>query len=191
VPIWLSSRLEAFGDEAGLGDLKAGLQAQLGRSGPWVFAVRALAQAPTGDETLAEGLLPTGTGVWEGEAFLSVGRSLAGGKGWAFVDAGHLTRGGKLRDAFLFAGQVGWHLNGRVALTAQVRGVEPYDKSARDVAIGSPTGLSDRVTYTTVGLGAMVKLGGPWTLQVDLEDTPRARNLARGLMLRSGLAFSR
>lgn len=191
VPVWLSSDLQDFGRESGFGDVKAGLQLQLAKRGPWVFAVRGGVQAPTGDETRADGLLPTGTGVWEGELIGGVGRSLHRGQGWTFVEVGHGVRGGQLRDTFLYAGQLGWHVASRLSLSANVRGVEPWDSSFREVALGSPTGLSDRVRYTTYGASAFFKLTGPWTLQLDVEDTFRARNLARGVMLRTGIAYSR
>lgn len=191
VPLVRSSALEDFRTESGMGDVTAGLQLEVSRRGPWILAVRGLGQAPTGDETRAEGLLPTGTGVWEAELAGSVGRSLAGGRGYAFVDAGHQVRGGALRDAFSYAAQAGWNARPRLVLAVNLRGVEPYDASAREVAIGSPTGLSDRVTSLSVGPTAIVTLGRGVALQVDADRTLRAKNIARGTTLRAGLSIAR
>jgi len=191
LPVWRSSDLQDFGSESGVGDLKVGGQVQLAARGPWVFALRAEVQAPTGDATRAGGLLPTGTGVWEGNGVLNVGRALRSGRGWAFVEAGHQVRGGQLRDSFLYALQVGWRAGMRIAVAVGLRGVEPYDSSARLVAIGSPTGLSDRVTYTTYGPSLLVRLSGPWTLHVEVEDAFHTRNLATGITLRTALSWAR
>jgi hypothetical protein len=191
LPVWRSSDLEDFGSESGVGDLKMAVQMQLAARGPWVLAVRAGLQAPTGDETRAGGILPTGTGVWEGDGVLSLGRTIRSGRGWAFVEAGHQVRGGQLRDSFLYALQVGWRVGMRVSVAAGLRGVEPYDNSARLVAIGSPTGLSDRVTYTTYGPSLLVRVGGGWTLHFEVEDTFHARNLAKGINFRTGLTWAR
>lgn len=191
LPIWRSSDLEDFGSESGVGDLRAGLQFQVLSRGPWAIAVRGTVQAPTGDETRAEGVLPTGTGVWEADGIASLGRTLGGGRGWAFLEAGHQVRGGELRDSFLYSAQVGWSLGKRVRVAAGLRGVEPYDSSPRAVAIGSPTGLSDRVTYVTYGPSLALALAGPWTVHLAVEDTFHARNLARGVTLRTSLSWSR
>ncbi len=125
VPAWRSSDLQAFAREDGFGDLRIGAQYQLGRTGSWLFATRAIVQAPTGDETRAGGLLPTGSGVWEAEGLASVGRSFAGGSGWGFVELGHQLRGGGLTDGFLYGAQIGWNATRRLALAASLRGVEP------------------------------------------------------------------
>lgn len=191
VPLLMSSNLEDFRRESGFGDVRGGLQVQLGATGPWVFAVRGLVQAPTGDETRAEGLLPTGSGAWEGEGVLGVGRSLSGGRGYAFLELGHNVRGSGLRDSFVYGLQVGWNTSSRVVLAANVRGVEPYDSSARTVAFGSPVGLSDRVTYVSYGPTAIVKLGRGVSAQLDVDGAFRARNLAKGPAFRVGLSYSR
>ena len=91
-PLWRSSDLaddpDELSRESGPGDVQAGLQLQLGTRGAWTFAGRGMVQAPTGDETRAQGLLPTGSGVWEGYLALGAGWSFAAGKGWGFVEAG-------------------------------------------------------------------------------------------------------
>jgi hypothetical protein len=189
-PLWRSSDLEDFQRESGFGDVQFGLQAQLGRSGPWTFALRGLAQAPTGDVTRAEGLLPTGSGVWEGELRVSAGRSLAGGRGYGFVEVGHQTRE-TLRDGLVYDAQVGWNLGPRAVLAVNLRGLEPYDKAPRDTALGSPVGVGDRVTYLTYGPSLIVKLGAGWGAQLDVTGVARARNLARGPQLGLGLTYSR
>jgi hypothetical protein len=155
-----------------------------------VFAVRGTVQAPTGDETRADGLLPTGSGVWEGEGVLSAGRSLAAGKLYAFAEAGHQVRGDGLTDSFAYGAQLGWNAHRRLVLAANVRGVEPYDQSPREVR-GSPVGLSDRVGYLVFGPTAIVPLAGGAGLQLDVEAAARARNLAKGTTVRLGLSLTR
>ncbi len=189
-PLVRSSDLEDFRRESGVGDVQFGLQYELGRRGPWTLALRGLAQAPTGDETLAEGLLPTGSGVWEGELRLSAGRSFAGGRLYGFVEAGHLARE-LLRDALVYDAQLGWNASPRLVLAFGVRGVETWDKSARDVAIGSPVGVGDRVTYLAFGPTAIVKLGGGFSAQLDVSGQTRARNLAKGPHVSVGVSYAR
>jgi hypothetical protein len=191
LPAFRRSDLEGFGAEAGVGDVMLGLQMQLGRRGPWVFATRASVQLPTGDAERAEGLLPTGSGVHEGEVLLGAGRSLAGGKGYMFAEAGPVFRGGTLRDAFGYAAQVGWNVRPRLTVALNVRGVEPFSHKTRDVALGSPVGLSDRVTYLNYGPTVILGLRHGVSLQADVDQSARARNLARGLTYRLGVAYSR
>jgi len=191
VPAYRSSDLDDFGSESGIGDVQAGIQVQLGQRGPWVFAVRGMAQAPTGDETRAEGLLPTGSGVWEGEAVLGAGRSFAKGKIYGFVESGHQLRGGGLNDALTYALQIGWNVRPRVVLAGNIRGVEPYSNKAPREARGSPVGLSDRVTYLIYGPTLILGLGNGAALQVDVDGAARARNLADGTTVRVGVSFSR
>jgi hypothetical protein len=190
LPFYRSSDLQDFRRESGVGDLQGGLQVQLGKRGPWVFALRGMVQVPTGDETLAEGLLPTGSGVWEAEAALGAGRSFVGGKLYGFAEAGHQVRGGSLTDAFAYGGQVGWNVHRRLVLAAGVRGVEPYDDAPR-TARGSPVGLSDRVGYVVYGPTAITAIGNGVGLQVDVEWAARARNLAKGTTVRLGLSLAR
>ncbi len=189
-PLWRSADLEDFRRESGFGDVQFGLQAQLGQRGTWTFAVRGMAQAPTGDVTRAEGILPTGSGVWEGDLRLGAGRSLAAGRVYAFVELGHQVRE-TLRDGFIYDAQVGLNLGARFVVALNLRGLEPYDKAARDVALGSPVGVGDRVTYLTYGPSLIAKLGGGWGAQLDLTGVARARNLARGPQLSVGLSYAR
>ncbi len=191
VPAWRSSDLEAFDREGGFGDVRLGAQLQLGKSGAWLFAVRGIVQAPTGDETRAGGLLPTGSGAWEGEGVLSAGGSLADGRGYGFVEVGYNYRGESLRDGVLYGGQLGWNVGRRVTLAANVRGLEPFSHAARATAVGSPVGLGDRVTYVYYGPSAIVKLGHTFAVQLDVERVIRARNLATGTTLRGGLSLRR
>ena len=194
-PLWRSSDLadipDELGRESGFGDAQAGLQFQLGEGGGWTFAVRGTVQAPTGDETRAQGLQPTGSGVWEGEALLGAGRSLGGGRGWGFVEAGSQLRGGGLRDGLSYGGQVGWKVAPRLALALGVRGVEPWSSDAPAEALGSFIGVGDRVAYLTVGPTALVTVASGVGIQVDFESVLRARNLAKGPLVRIGLTFSR
>jgi hypothetical protein len=182
---------DELGREAGVGDVQLGLQAQLGRRGAWVFAARGTVQLPTGDETRAGGLLPTGSGVWEGEGVLGAGRSFLGGRIYGFAEAGHMVRGGGLRDGFVYAAQVGWNAGERLVLAWNLRGVEPYSHAPREQPLGSPAGLGDRVTYAAYGPTAIVKLGKGWALQLDVDGAFRARNLAKGLVYRAGISYAR
>jgi hypothetical protein len=195
LPVLRSSNLHDQPDElpreTGVGDLQAGLQAQIGQHGPWVFALRGMLQAPTGDETRAEGLLPTGSGVWEAEAWIGAGRSLAGGKGYGFLEAGYGARGGGLRDALVYAAQIGWNANSRLTLAANFRGVEPWSQRAGDRSAGSFVGVGDRVTYASYGPSAIVKLGRGLGVQLDLDGAFHARNLAEGSVLRVGVFLNR
>jgi hypothetical protein len=183
--------LRDFGTESGAGDVQAGLQYQLGSRGPWSFAVRAMVQAPTGDETRGEGLLPTGSGVWEAEGAVSVGRSVAGGRGWAFLEVGHLARGRRLRDGFAYAGQVGYRIQSRVSVAWNVKGLEPYESQAGAGSLASAAGLGDGVTYAAYGPTLLVSLGRGVGLQADVEGAFHTRNLARGTAFRIGLSASR
>ncbi len=195
LPVLRSSNLQdepdELGRESGVGDLQAGLQAQLGRRGPWVFALRGMLQAPTGDETRAEGLLPTGSGVWEGEAWIGAGRSLAGGKGYGFLEAGYGARGGGLRDGLVYSAQIGWNASSRLTLAASFRGVEPWSQRPGDRSAGSFVGVGDRVTYASYGPTAIFKLGRGLGLQLDLDGAFHARNLAEGSVLRVGVFLTR
>lgn len=189
LPAWRSSELEDFRRESGVGDVQVALQVQLAQRGPWVLATRASVQAPTGDETRAEGILPTGSGVWEGEWRLSLGRSFGGGRGWGFVEAGHQWRE-TLRDGLVYDGQLGWRLTGRLSLAWNARGLRPYDLSARDVALGSFVGVGDRVSYLAFGPSALVKLGGGFGAQIDVTGAAFERNLATGTTFSFGLSYA-
>jgi hypothetical protein len=189
LPVSRRSTLADFGSESGLGDAQVALQVQLTQRRGWVLATRASVQAPTGDETRAEGLLPTGSGVWEGEWRLSLGRSFGAGRGWGFVEAGHQWRE-TLRDGFVYEGQAGWRLNERLSLAWNVRGLRPYDLSARGVALGSFVGVGDRVSYLAFGPSALVKLGGGFGAQVDVTGAAFERNLATGTTFSIGLSYS-
>jgi hypothetical protein len=191
VPAWRSSDLDAFERADGFGDLRLGAQYLLGRRGRWLVAVRGLLQAPTGDETRGGGLLPTGSGVWEAEGLLSAGRSFGGGSGYGFVEVGHQHRSGGLTDGLFYGAQLGWNATRRLTLAANLRGVEPYSHAPKDTPIGSPVGVSDRVTYAYYGPTAIVKLGAGVSLQLDAERVFNAKNLATGVTWRAGLAYSR
>jgi hypothetical protein len=185
------SRIEGFDSAGGVGDLRLGAQYRLGRSGAWLLATRGLVQVPTGDVTKGEGLLPTGSGVWEGELYLSVGRSFAGGRGWVFVEAGPQFRGGGLRDGLVYDAQVGVRVRPWLALAWNVRGVQPWDTTPGDLSAGSAAGLGDGVTYLAFGPTAIVDLRPGLGLQVALDGATHTRNIARGPTLRVGLFLSR
>jgi hypothetical protein len=195
IPLVRSSNLRDDPDElhreTGIGDVAFGAQVQLGRRGPWVFAVRGVVQVPSGDETRAQGLLPTGSGVWEGQAVLSAGRSFAGGKGYGFVEVGPAFRGGGLRDGVVYAAQVGWNTNRRIVFAVNLRGVEPRSHEAPEIALGSFSGVGDRVTYLALGPTVIVGLTRSLALQMDGDAAFHSRNLAEGPTLRVGISFTR
>lgn len=177
--------------ETGIGDVKAGMQYQLGRRGPWVFAVRGVVQAPSGDVERGDGLQPTGSGEWEGDAGLGAGRAIAAGTLYGFAEVGYQFRSGELRDGLIYGVQLGWNAMPRLVLAANAYGVEPWSHAAPDQASGSPVGLGDRVTYVKYGPSAIVKLAERWGVQLDVEGVARARNLAKGVTYRLGVFFKR
>lgn len=187
----LQDQPDELGREAGFGDLQVGLEAQLARRGRFVFGLRGVVQAPTGDETVSDGLQAQGSGVFEGAGLLAVGTSLFGGKGWAQAEAGYQYRGGGLTDGLQYGLQVGWNASGRVWLSATLRGVEPFSQKPGNVPAGSLTGVGDRTTYVVVGPSLFVRLGAGLGLQFDLEGAFHTRNLAKGPQFRAGLAYSR
>ncbi len=189
-PLAIDSSIEGFGSAHGPGDLAVALQRQILARGPWVLAGRATVQAPTGDEELGRSLLPTGSGVWEGEATISVGRSFRDGAVWSYLDAGHRVRGSGLSDAFAYRLQFGGHVGRRVDLAWNVSGIEPYEeRSGRPV--GAAAGLGDGVRFLAWGPQLLVGLRDRWSVDAQLERTSRARNLATGTTVRLGLSFKR
>jgi len=189
-PFYRYAEIDGFGDASGVGDLRLGLQLQLAQSGPWVFAGRAVVQAPTGDETKGEGILPTGTGVWEGEAWLSLGRTFAGGRSYGFVEAGHQERGAGLTDGFVYRTQVGVHATERLLLAFNVWGVEPYEERG-SAGLGSVSGLGDGVQYLAYGPTLILGLGDGWAVQLDVDGAERIRNFASGVTYRLGISLER
>lgn len=187
----LQDRPDELGRESGFGDLKLGLQAQLGKRGPWVFAVRGMGQAPTGDATVSKGLQATGSGVWEGEGWVGAGRSFARGKGYGFLEVGYNYRGGGLEDGFLYTLQVGWNVGRRVVLAANFRGLQPFETAPGTVTASSLVGLGNGVTYSVYGPTAIVKLGAGFGLQLDIEGAFNTKNLATGTVFRGGFTFAR
>ncbi len=178
------TEIEAFDAAAGVEDTRFGLQWQLGRKGAWELAARGIFQAPTGDETKGLGVLPTGSGVWEGEARVGGGRSWREGRLYGYAEIGHQFRGGALRDAFSYETQLGYWLHPRLLVGATLRGVQPYRSEPADDAIGSPSGLGDGVTYAVYAPMAIVKLGGGTGIQVEIEDAFNETNLATGVKFR-------
>lgn len=195
LPVLRSSNLDDFPDElsreSGFGDIQAGIQRQLGSAGGWVFAARATVQLPTGDVERASGLLPTGSGVYEGDVVVEAGRSLGGGKGWMFVGGGPQFRGGGLRDGVVFGAQIGWKLTKTVALMGSTRGVEPFSHEAPRTARGSFAGVGDRVAYVILGPSLLWNLTKNSGLQFDAEFVAYARNLASGPVYRIGYFITR
>ena len=191
-PLYRRSEVDGFGSADGVGDLQLGLQAQLWESGPWRLAARGLVQAPTGDENAGQSALPTGTGVWEGEAWASLGRSFGvEGRGYGFVELGHLTRGGGLVDGILFRAELGHRFgkDGRWLAAARVWGVEPYEDPA-DRPTASAAGLGDDVAYLALGPSLRWECAKGWALQAALDGAASARNVALGPTLRLGVSYS-
>lgn len=185
------SSIEDFGSAGGVGDIRLGAQRRLGHSGPWLFAARGVVQVPTGDVEKGEGLLPTGSGVWEGAVLLSVGRSFATGRVWAFVEAGPQLRGGGLRDGLVYDGQVGVKITSWLALAGNIRGVQPWDTTPGDLSAGSAAGLGDGVTYLEFGPSAILTVRSGLGLQASVEGVTQTRNIARGPTFRVGLFLTR
>ncbi len=189
--LYRESSIEGFESAGGVGDFRFGAQSRLGRSGPWLFAARGLIQVPTGGVEKGEGLLPTGSGVWEGEVYLSVGRSFAGGRGWAFIEAGPQFRGGGLRDGLVYDGQVGVKVTSWLALAWNARGVQPWDTTPGDVSAGSAAGLGDGVTYLAFGPSAFLTLRPGLGIQASVDGATHTRNIAQGPTFRLGLYLTR
>jgi hypothetical protein len=185
------SELDAFGSAGGVGDVRLGLQWQVASRGRWVFALRGLIQAPTGDETKGDGLLPTGSGAWEGEIVAGAGVSLWGGRGWAQAGIGPQFRGAGLRDGIVYDAQVGGRVWGRVLLLLSVRGVQPWSTEPGDASTISPAGFGDGVTYLAFGPGVIVELARGVALQLDVDGATNVRNIAKGPTVRLGLSVSR
>ena len=185
------SELDGFGSAGGVGDLRLGLQGQLASRGRWVFALRGAIQAPTGDETKGDGLLPTGSGVWEGEIAAGAGVSLWDGRGWAQAGIGPQIRGAGLRDGLAYDAQVGGRVWGRVLILLNVRGVQPWSTEPTDASTISPAGFGDGVTYLAFGPGVIVELARGVALQLDLDGATNVRNIAKGTTVRLGLSVSR
>lgn len=190
VPLVRRSDLEFFTSEAAVGDVAFGAQLQLGTRGRGVFAGRLMVQAPTGDETLAGGVLSTGSGVWEGEVVFTAGSTSPAGRVYYFAELGYRYRD-VLRDGFTYGAQVGWNATPRLVLAWNVRGLEPWSDTPREVALGNPVGLGDGVASLAFGPTAIVKLGAGLAVQFDVEGTARERNLAVGTTWRMGVSWSR
>ena len=182
--------IQAFDSARGFGDTRVGAQASLGQRGPWALAVRGVVQAPTGDAGLGSGLLPTGTGAWEGDAVFSIGRPL-GQRLFAFGEAGYHVRGGGLRDSFVFNSQLGFIAAPRVTLGWNVRGVQPFDTGPIGTTLASASGLGDGVTFVAYGPSASLRLMGGWSLLGGIDGGVHTKNLAAGAAYHVGLVFAR
>jgi hypothetical protein len=185
------SSIEDFESASGVEDTRAGLQWQIGRAGPWVLAARGILQFPTGDPTKGQGLLPTGSGAWEGDALFSMGRSSASGRVYGYGEAGYRARGEGLRDSFLYQGQFGVRVGRRTLLILNVNGVQPFLSEPGDDVLVSPSGLGDGTTYTVIGPGIIVEIGRGWGIQAEIEDAFNASNLATGLKSRIKVYYQR
>jgi hypothetical protein len=187
----LQDQPDELGREGGFGDVALGLQVQLAAKGPWVFATRGMVQAPTGDETISEGLQATGSGAWEGLLAGGAGVSLLGGRGYGYVEVGYNYRASGLRDTLFYDVQVGWNASPQVTVAWSFRGLQPFSQEAGARTAGSLVGLGDRVTYTHFGPTAIVKLGRGWGLQLGADGVFNARNLAKGPTFRGGVTWQR
>lgn len=191
-PLLRRSELDEFGSASGVGDLQVGLQGQLAERGPWRLAARVIVQVPTGDEESGQGALPTGTGVWEAEAWGSLGRSFGrNGWGWGFVELGHLSRGEGLVDGVLYRAELGHRVGaqGRWRAALRVWGVEPYEDPSRSPS-SSAAGLGDDVAYLAFGPSLSRELRGGWALEAAIDAAATARNVALGPTVRLGVVYS-
>jgi len=189
--VYRQSEIEGFDSAGGMGDTRVGLQCRLGSRGRGVFSLRGTLQVPTGDETKGLSVLPTGSGVWEGDIIVSAGSSLWGGRGWGQVAAGPYFRGGELRDGLSYGGQLGVRVWRRLLLMFNVRGVQPWNTEPGDLSTQSAAGFGDGVTYLAFGPGLAVELGGGVGVQLDLDGATNVRNIAKGTTLRVGLYVAR
>jgi len=189
-PLYRRSSIEGFDEAAGAGDLGIGGQLELLRRGRFVLAALASVQAPTGDEAKGGGLLPTGTGVWEGESVLSGGTTFLDGRGLAYLEAGYRIRGGELRDAAVAEAHVEGRLGERLTLGLHLSAVRPLGGD-RDTPAGSASGLGDGVQYLAYGPVAAIELPRGLSLHLELEDTTAVQNVATGLTARIGISLRR
>jgi hypothetical protein len=185
------SSIEGFDSAGGVGDVRLGAQSQLGRAGSWLLAARGLLQVPTGDVEKGEGLLPTGSGVWEGAVCVSAGRSFARGRVWAFAEAGPQFRSGGLRDGLFYLGQVGVKVTSWLALAGNFGGIQPWDTTPGDLSAGSAAGLGDGVTYLEFGPSAIITVRPGLGIQASVAGVTHTRNIARGPTFRLGLFLTR
>ncbi len=188
--LFAHTSIEAFDSAGGVGDVRLGIQALLVQRGPWTVGVRGIVQAPTGNANKGNGLLPTGTGAWEGDAVFSAGRSFAQ-RFFAFGEAGYHARGLGLRDTLVFNSQVGLITGSRVTLGWNVHGVQPYDSGPVSASLAVAAGLGDGVTFVSYGPSAAVRLNGGWSIVGGVDGTVHTRNLATGTAYRVGLAYTR
>lgn len=187
LPLYRYSEIAGFDEAGGVGDVTAGVQVLLAQPGSWLLAARLLAQAPTGDETQSQGILPTGSGVWEGELVLSVGRSFSGGTGYGFAEVGQRTRGGGFADSLVWRGELGLRAGARWQLAARAWGQDAAEPDSAD--IGSPSGFGDGVSFVALGPSITRDLSGPWAAQLEVDFALDGRNIALGPTFR--LAFLR
>jgi hypothetical protein len=185
------SSIEDFGSASGVGDTRFGIQMKVTEKSLWVFSLKGIVQAPTGDETKGLGVLPTGSGAWEGRILFSVGRSIADGSLYAYGEGGHQFRGAGLRDGFHYEGQVGINVTDRLVLAFSIRGIQPYDSEPADFSPGSAAGLGDGTTYTNFGPSVIFRLSRNWSTQFEVEGMTNTRNIAPGTVFRLSLAYSR
>ena len=188
--LFAHTSIEGFDSAGGVGDARFGAQFLLGQRGPWTMGVRAIVQAPTGDGEKAFGLLPTGTGAWEGDAVFSIGRPI-GARTFSFVEAGYHARGLGLRDTFVFNSQVGVIAGPRVTLGWNVRGVQPFDNGPIGLSVGSGAGLGDGVAFVAYGPSAAWRLNGGWTVLAGVDGGFHTRNLAAGAAYRVGVSYAK
>ncbi|MEO7274711.1 MAG: hypothetical protein ABIX28_10540 [Vicinamibacterales bacterium] len=186
----VSTSIEAFERATGVGDARIGIQTLLGQRGAWTAGLRGLVHAPTGNSRRGEGLLPAGSGAWEGEVVLSIGRPI-GGRLFVFGEAGHHVRGRGLRDTFVFNSQVGYVASPRLTLEWNTRGVQPYDNGPIGTTLGSAAGLGDGVTFIAFGPSATIRVRRAWAILAGVDGGGHLRNIAAAPAFRVGVAYSR
>ena len=106
------SEIEDFDAASGIEDTRAGVQWQLGRKADWELVVARHRPSADRRRSVPKGLtvLPTGSGVWEGEVRFGAGRSWRQGRLYGYGELGHQFRGGALRDALQYESQIGYWL---------------------------------------------------------------------------------
>ncbi len=189
--LYHGAAIDQFGRASGVGDVRVGLNALMGEHRGWFMTIRGVVQAPTGDPTKGGAILPTGSGVWEGEGAFSVARALGDDRLTGAVEIGHRMRGGNLRDAVTYGGQLGVRVSHRVTIAWVVRGLQVYQRQPGPASIASASGLGDGVTYTAFGPTASIGLAQGLAVVLGVDRSAHTRNVAKGLGARIGIIVSR
>jgi len=180
------------------GDVAGGLRLVLGRRGRVVSAIETWFRFPvapgepvqtvygTADGNPRLGALHVGTGVWEGEAHLSVGAGFE--RLYLAGSAGIAGRGGGFDSLFLWSAELGSPLRGGASGRVKLHGRHPLGDG--DAPYGeSPSGMGNGSRVMSVALELDLPLRGPWVLALGVAGGlgPAARQ-TYGPVFNLGLA---